>query len=157
MQDVFVVVHRRLPDFEGRRALRTWLVRILLNVVREHRRRFRRKEHHGSLPGEVVDANGPSPHEECLRSEAAALLGAILDAMQEDQREVFVLAEMEQIPVPEIAETLSLPLNTVYSRLRLARRDYQRHLVRLRARETWNFMRARKRSSTMPCRRSSSV
>ncbi|AKF05679.1 RNA polymerase sigma factor [Sandaracinus amylolyticus] len=137
LQDVFVVVHRRLPEFEGRAAIRTWLARILVRVIQEHRRRFRRKHDHAALPDDVVDVTSAGPHEEVARAEAVRLLGEILAAMGEDQRTVFVLAEIEQMPVPEIASALEVNVNTVYSRLRLARREYDRHLARLRAKDEW--------------------
>ncbi|MFK7987399.1 MAG: RNA polymerase sigma factor [Sandaracinaceae bacterium] len=139
LQDVFVVVHRRLPEFRGERGLRSWLTRILINIVREHQRRFRRKEDHAALPEELSDGGAASPHDAVLKTQAAAMLASILDAMPEDQREVFVLAEIEQVPVPEIADALELGRNTVYSRLRLARAEYQRHLARLRARDVWRL------------------
>jgi RNA polymerase sigma-70 factor (ECF subfamily) len=137
LQDVFLVVYRRLPEFEGRASLRTWLVRILVRVVSEHRRRFRRKEDHAELPEEVGDLQSPSPLEEVARAQAVRLLSAILETMDEDQRTVFVLAEIEQMPVPEIAAALDANVNTIYSRLRLARQHYQRQLARLRAKDTW--------------------
>lgn len=137
LQDVFVVVHRRLPEFEGRAALRTWLARILVRVIAQHRRRFRRKEDHAALPDDVADVRERGPHEEVARAEAVKMLSKILDAMDEDQRTVFVLAEIEQMPVPEIAQAIEVNVNTVYSRLRLARRAYERELARVRARDGW--------------------
>ena len=137
LQDVFVVVHRRLPEFEGRAAIRTWLARILVRVIQEHRRRFRRKQDHAALPDDVVDATSAGPHEEVARAQAVRLLGEILSALSDEQRTVFVLAEIEQMPVPEIATALEINVNTVYSRLRLARREYERHLARLRAKDEW--------------------
>lgn len=137
LQEVFIVVHRRLAEFEGRAALRTWLVRILVHVVSEQRRRFRRKEDHAELPEEVRDSRAPGPLEELARAEAVKVLATILDALDDDQRTVFVLAELEQLPIPEIAAALGLSPNTVYSRLRLARREYERQVARVRARDAW--------------------
>jgi RNA polymerase sigma-70 factor (ECF subfamily) len=138
LQDVFLVVHRRLPEFEGRSSVRTWLTRILVRVVSEHRRRFRRKERgHDELVEDALDTHQPTPHDELARRQAVRLLGEILEAMDDDQRVVFVLAEIEQVPVPEIAASLEVNVNTVYSRLRLARKDYQKHLARLRAKDAW--------------------
>jgi RNA polymerase sigma-70 factor (ECF subfamily) len=137
LQDTFVVVHRRLGEFEGRASIRTWLARILFRVISEHRRRFRRKEDHAPLADEVVDASSGGPHENAARAQAVRLLSGILDAMDDDQRAVFVLAEIEQMSVPEIASALETNVNTVYSRLRLARREYQRGLTRLRAKDDW--------------------
>ncbi len=138
LQDLFLVVHRRLPEFEGRSSVRTWLTRILVRVISEHRRRFRRKEGgHDELVEESLDSKQPTPHDEAARNEAVKILSEILAGMDEDQRVVFVLAEVEQIPVPEIAASLDVNVNTVYSRLRLARRDYEKHLARLRAKDDW--------------------
>lgn len=138
LQDLFLVVHRRLPEFEGRASVRTWLTRILLRVVSEHRRRYRRKESgHDELQEEALDTQQPTPDEEAARNQAVALLSQILGTMDEDQRVVFVLAEIEQLPVPEIAASLEVNVNTVYSRLRLARKDYEKHLARLRAKDEW--------------------
>jgi len=138
LQDLFLVVHRRLPEFEGRASVRTWLTRILVRVVSEHRRRFRRKESgHDELVEDVLDTHQPTPADEAARNQAVALLSEILGTMDEDQRVVFVLAEVEQLPVPEIAASLELNVNTVYSRLRLARKDYEKQLARLRAKDDW--------------------
>lgn len=137
LQDVFIVVHRRLPSFEGRAQVRTWLAKILVRVVATHRRRHRRKGGLGELPEDLRDEREAGPHEHVARREAARLLMEILDAMDQDQRTVFVLAEIEQLPVPEIATAIGENLSTTYSRLRLARRDYERHLARVRARDDW--------------------
>lgn len=138
LQDVFVVVHRRLSEFEGRATIRTWLMRILVHVVSEHRRRYRRKQRaHDPLDEETLEVRQSTPESETARSEAVLLLESILASMQEDQRIVFVLAEIEEIPVPEIAAALEVNVNTVYSRLRLARREYQRQIARIRARDEW--------------------
>jgi RNA polymerase sigma-70 factor (ECF subfamily) len=59
----------------------------------------------------------------------------LLDSLDDDRRAVFVLVHFEQMPAPEIAQTLGIPINTVYSRLRLARRDFDAALRRHEARE----------------------
>lgn len=137
LQDVFVVVHRRLPELREARAARTWLARILVRVVAEHRRRFRRKEDHVELSEEPPDDDGLDPHETLARRQAARILAAILDRLPDDQRVVFVLAEIEQMPVPEIATAVDANTSTVHSRLRLARREYERQVARERAKDTW--------------------
>lgn len=137
LQDVFIVVHRRLPAFDGRGQLRTWLTKILVRVVATHRRRYRRKGGHDELPEDVRDERELGPHDQTARREAARMLLRILDAMDEDQRAVFVLAEIEHMAVPEIAVAIGEKVNTTYSRLRLARREYERQLARLRARDEW--------------------
>lgn len=135
LQDVFVVVHRRLPEHDQRGSLRTWLLRILFNVVREHRRRFRRQP---MAVAEVdVPASDASPEQRAELAQAGRLLLEILQTMDDDQRQVFVLAEIEQVPVTEIADAMGTNLNTVHSRLRLARRDYAAAVARLSARDGW--------------------
>ena len=77
----------------------------------------------------------PTPHEQLQRAEATRLVHSLLDTLSEEQREAFVLAQLEKLSAPEIAEVLGLPVNTVYSRIRLARRAFNEAGRRLRARE----------------------
>jgi RNA polymerase sigma-70 factor (ECF subfamily) len=139
LQEVFLVVHRRLGEFEGRASVRTWLFRVLANVVREHRRRFRRKEGHEVALGSLPDGATVSPLDARLRGEAIDLLCSILDRLDDDKRTVFVLAELEEMPVPEIAVAIDENENTVYSRLRLARAEFERHARRLRSKDEWRL------------------
>jgi RNA polymerase sigma-70 factor (ECF subfamily) len=123
LQDVFVVVHRRLGEFGGRSSLKTWLFGIALRVTSDHRRRVRRKGGHEPLDEAVADP-APGPQEKMANAERLSMLDRALDALDDDRRAVFVLAELEQMSAPEIAEALGVKLNTVYSRLRLARQDF---------------------------------
>jgi RNA polymerase sigma-70 factor (ECF subfamily) len=142
-QDVFVVAHRRLAAFEGRSSVKTWLFGIALRVARDYRRGIRRKRNHGLVPegeadvGAVADADAPSPLESATRVEAVERLRAILAELDEDHRAVFVLAELEQMSAPEIAEAVGANLNTVYTRLRAARRTFNESVARHAARDRW--------------------
>lgn len=129
-QDVFVVVHRRLCDFEGRAAITTWLFAIARRVAGAHRRKAgdRRTE---SLEEDPV--GGSDTFAALSRAQAAATVLAILDTIDEDKRIVFALVELEQLSVPEIARMLDINLNTAYSRLRLARVAFE---IAVRARVT---------------------
>lgn len=129
VQDVFVVVHRRLGDFEARSSIKTWLYGITRRVAKDHRRRVERKEQ-SLVPLDGLMESGEDPREQAARAEAARALQAILDTLDESKREVFVLAEMEQMTAPEISEVLSVNLNTVYSRLRTARAEFERAVER---------------------------
>jgi len=122
VQDVFLVVHRRMGSFEARSSFRTWLYGIVLHVARNHRRREQRKGGCASLEAgpEIADM-APGPHEEATAAEAMRRLATLLDGLDEAKREAFVLAELEQMSAPEIAEALGINVNTVYSRLRAAR------------------------------------
>ena len=118
-QDVFVVVHRRLPEFEGRAQITTWLFAIARRVAGGYRRKRTTEE----LADEPA---GPSDtFADFSRAEATATVLAILDTIDEDKRIVFALVELEQLSVPEVAKLLDLNLNTAYSRLRLARHAFE--------------------------------
>jgi RNA polymerase sigma-70 factor (ECF subfamily) len=142
VQEVFVVVHGRLSGFESRSSLRTWLFAIVANVVRAHRRTLLAKQPHalkGDLRAdpELIADGHDQPDERAAKTEAARLVNAALESLDDDKRAVFVLAELEQMSAPEIAAALAVPLNTVYSRLRLARQAFGEAAARLRARDEW--------------------
>jgi RNA polymerase sigma-70 factor (ECF subfamily) len=118
-QDVFVVVHRRLPEFEGRSTVTTWLFAIARRVAGGYRRK-RTTEVLADEPAGTADTFAA-----LSRAEATATVLGILDHMDEDKRIVFALVELEQLSVPEVARILELNLNTAYSRLRLARQAFE--------------------------------
>jgi RNA polymerase sigma-70 factor (ECF subfamily) len=129
VQDVFLVVHRRRDTFAARSTLKTWIYGIALRVARDYRRRQRRKGGLTSLATEPEATSG-DPYLSAEQRQAAALLREALSTLDDDQREVFVLAELEQLTVPEIAQAVGIKLNTAYSRLRLARAAVERRLRR---------------------------
>lgn len=130
VQDVFVVVHRRLGDFEGRSTIKTWLFGIAMRVAKDHRRSASRRRPTEPLRESLVDAPCGCPMERAAQNEAVRLLHALLEQLDDEKRAVFVMAELEQMSVPEIAETLDVNLNTVYSRLRAARAAFEKAVAR---------------------------
>lgn len=124
VQDVFLVVHRRLDTFEGHASIATWLYAIARRVASDYRRRGRRApvDHVRGAPESQVDV--------VARREAARMVLEILEELDEEKREVFALIELEQLTGPVVAELLGIPLNTVYSRLRLARQRFDAALAR---------------------------
>ncbi len=133
VQDVFLVVYRKLPEFEGRSSVKTWLYAIARRVVSDHRRKACQRKPHTPIPDAMV-ATGASPDERAARQQAAVLLHGFLDSLPDEQREVFVLSELEQMTAPEIEEATGANVNTVYSRLRLARKAFERVVAREEAR-----------------------
>lgn len=120
-QEVFVVVHRKLPEFEGRSSMKTWLYGICARTASDYRRsgRVRREIVTDSPP----DASHEAPqHEVVALRQARAALDRILDQLDDDKRAVFVLYEIEELAMAEVAEALSCPLQTAYSRLHAARK-----------------------------------
>jgi RNA polymerase sigma-70 factor (ECF subfamily) len=140
VQEVFVVAHRRLAEFEGRAQVRTWLYKILVGAVRHHFRSRRRKPGHrpAESPDDLEslrDHRHGGPAEAVERADAVRILDGILARLDADRREVFVLAEIEQLSSVEIAEVLGVNVNTIYSRLRTARQEFGRALARFQTRE----------------------
>lgn len=134
VQEVFLVVHRQLAKFEGRSSLRTWLFGIAVHVARKACRDPIRR-HAEEFSEQVTDPR--TPQDEAARREKIRLLYAILNELDADKREVFVLCELEQMSAPEVTEVLGIPLNTVYSRLRTARFDFDAALKRIQAKRAW--------------------
>jgi RNA polymerase sigma-70 factor, ECF subfamily len=138
VQDVFIVAHRKLGSFEARSQLRTWLYGIALRVARAYRGRAAREGPVLDTTNEVLPApSGTRPDARAEQAEAARVVNLLLDTLDDDQREVFVLAELEQLSAPEIAEALEVKLNTVYSRLRLGRQAFAAAAARHRAKDGW--------------------
>jgi RNA polymerase sigma-70 factor (ECF subfamily) len=141
LQDVFLIVHRKLGEFRPEAPIQHWLFRLAAGIARDHRRARRRKDprQHGLTPvsgdEEVADARERGPLEAAERTAAARLIRDLLQQLDEAKREVFILADLEQMTAPEISEVLELPQNTVYSRLRRARIEFEEALMRYRARQ----------------------
>jgi RNA polymerase sigma-70 factor (ECF subfamily) len=135
LQDVFVVAARKLEDFDGGAQLRTWLYAIALHIARKYRERARREP--APLDAERESQPELRVHESgeraALSNERLALARAVLETLSDEQREVFVLARVEQMSAPEIAEVVGIPLNTVYSRLRAARLAFEAEVARRKA------------------------
>jgi RNA polymerase sigma-70 factor (ECF subfamily) len=132
-QDVFLVLHRRRPELESDSALRSWLYSVVVRVARGHRRRARRKPLHPLGEDEqLVDAQGIGPERSAAHSEELRLLIRLLEALDDAKREAFVLAELEGLSAVEISSILSVNVNTIYARIRAARRELEAKLARLR-------------------------
>jgi len=131
--EVFVAVHRQLPHYDSSRPLRPWLFAFGFRIASDYRRRA-----HNRLEileeNDVADA-APAADAQLAAREDRALVAAALDTLDLDRRAVFVLHQLDECPVPEIAASLGIPLNTAYSRLRLAREQFAKAWKRLRAQQ----------------------
>jgi RNA polymerase sigma-70 factor, ECF subfamily len=145
VQDVFIVVQQKLEAFDHQAQVRTWLYAIALRVARRYRAQAAKaaqklvtpeapvNQDSDACAGEDVSSGSPAPSEVLERGEALALAHRALQALDDDKREVFVLACIEQMSAPEIARITGLPLNTVYSRIRAARLAFNAQVSRLTA------------------------
>jgi RNA polymerase sigma-70 factor (ECF subfamily) len=143
LQDVFLIVHAKLAQFEARSSLSTWLFTICRSVARDRRRRAQRERavvDDANVEDELdlrVDVARAAEHNQRL-----AQLEVILGGLEVGQRNVFVLFEIEKLTGEEISEALSIPLGTVYSRLALAKKAFRQALQRDEARERFIERRA---------------
>jgi RNA polymerase sigma-70 factor, ECF subfamily len=131
-QEVFVIAHRRFGEYVDRgHGPRAWLFQIALRVAsdaRRHRRRHPEDPDGGNaLSFESVP---PEQAEAVARREALARLDRALATIEVGRRAVLVLHEIEEMTAPEVAQVLSIPLNTVYSRLRVARGELEAALAK---------------------------
>ncbi|MBL8679874.1 MAG: sigma-70 family RNA polymerase sigma factor [Myxococcales bacterium] len=120
-QEVFVVVLRRLPEFDGRAKVTTWLYAIALRVASSFRRRAHNRRE------ELVSEHSDQPSDDLVESavDDRRALARVRDAiaqLDDDRRAAFVLFELHEMTLKEVSETLGCPLQTAYSRLVSARK-----------------------------------
>ena len=118
-QEVFVAVFQGLSGFEGRSSTRTWVYGICRRVASNHRRRaYIRRE---TAVAEPPDR--PNPIDVVEERQGWSALSRLLDSLDESKREVFVLYELEELSMKEVADACDCPLQTAYSRLHAARKQ----------------------------------
>ena len=132
VQEVFLVIHARLHTVYHPKALRSWIYGIARRTVSNYHRVRRVKEASGALLAVEPSAQplARTPLDLVEQNDQVRLLFRLLEELDEPKREVFMMAELDELTVPEIAEALELPLNTAYSRLRAARQAFEEALAR---------------------------
>jgi RNA polymerase sigma-70 factor (ECF subfamily) len=133
VQEIFIVVHSRLKTLERPASLRSWLYSVVRRTVStyhraQHTRTARESSDHPF--DESADALQPSPLDLAVLKDKMELLWRVLGRLDPAKREVLILAELEEMSAPEIAEAVGIPLNTAYSRLRLARAEFNEAFLR---------------------------
>jgi RNA polymerase sigma-70 factor, ECF subfamily len=144
VQEIFIVVHARLETLERPESLQSWLYGVVRRTVSTYHR-ARRARATREAPEAVVDdcvsPCQPSPLDLAVMSDEVKRLRRLLGQLDAAKREVFILAELEEMTMPEIAQAIGIPLNTAYSRLRAARHELSeavsRHTAQQRQRGSY--------------------
>lgn len=130
-QEVFVTAWKKLDTYDASRPIRPWLFGIAFRLASDFRARsWTQREVFDDAPH--AEDGGDAPDDAVAKRQAQALVFKALEAIPIDRRGVFVMHELDGTPVPEIAQALDVPLNTAYSRLRLARKDFAEAVEQLK-------------------------
>lgn len=124
VQEVWMVVHRRLAEFEGRSALKTWLFGIALNVARNQRRADHRRAHGVPTIG-LEDSPDSDPELVRAGNEAWQQVQCFLGTLDEQRRGIFVCHLLEHLSARETAEATGVDVTTVYQRVRSLRQAFK--------------------------------
>ncbi len=130
LHEVFIAFYRGLATYDPRRPLKPWLFGIAFRVASDWRRRAQNRY---EVPGdkqELVADTAPAADEQVAARQRRELVMAALETLDLDRRAVFVMHDIDGHSMPEIAQVLSVPLNTLYSRLRLARTEFAQAVKR---------------------------
>ena len=119
--ELFLVVHRRLADYDRARPIKPWLFGIAYRIASEHRRKLARRSEQAGDDTDLPAPRDASPEMHTLRREAVELARRALAAIDDEARAVFILAELDGVAVTDVATSLEIPVNTAYTRLRRAR------------------------------------
>jgi len=139
VQETFVKAYENLDGFRSSSSLYTWLFRIAVNTSLSHRRK-RKWLHVGGTTGadgdsltaaEIPDAAAADPADPLMAAETDEIVQQALDGLDEEQRTVVVLRDIQQCDYHEIAQILGVPPGTVKSRLHRARLALREKLTRL--------------------------
>lgn len=126
-QEIWIVVYRRLHTLDPEASERAWLCAVARKVVWRLRRNTQRFD---ARVAAFADAPRCAPADASTRYEAATTAAEALRCLSDAQRSVLVLTLVHGFTAPEVSAALELPLNTVYSRLRLARQRLSAFEVR---------------------------
>ena len=128
--ETFTRVHERLADYDSTRPARAWLFGFAYRVAVGHRRLARHRTEVLGHADEAIE-EGPAADDRIVLAQRRALLHEALESVPLDQRVVLLMHDLEELPIPAVAEALEIPVNTAYSRLRLARAELAEAVRRL--------------------------
>ncbi len=123
--DVFLVVHKLLPTYDATRPLKPWLYGIAWRVAMRHRSRAVHRREVSGDGWEEAATSDSNPEAAAQANTRRDWVQLALAAVHESRRDVLVLHDLDGVSMPDIVAVLGIPLNTGYSRLRLARQELQ--------------------------------
>lgn len=129
VQEVFLTVYQLFDDYDRARPLRPWLFAIVYRIAARYRVRLRKEPE--SIESLEEPASEGHPEEEVAQRQKQALALSAIQHIELGRRAVFIMHDVEGYAMPEVADSLGLPLNTAYSRLRLARGEFRSAVLRL--------------------------
>ncbi len=136
VHEVFLKIHLRRDDYDESRPVRSWLFGFAYRVAADYRRLARHRVEVFGVPTDMADPQTRAD-DRFAANEERALVRAALESVEFDRRAVLVLHDLDEVSIPEVAVALAIPLNTAYSRLRIARNEFATAARRLRmARQT---------------------
>lgn len=119
VQEVFIIVFRRLATYREEASFSAWLFGIIRRVASDHRRSLKRKGHHVPIEEETIASRKKDVQTEISNKEALAIVEEFTQTLDEERRAIFVLAVLEEMSVVDVSKAIGLNANTVYSRLRV--------------------------------------
>jgi RNA polymerase sigma-70 factor (ECF subfamily) len=135
VHDVFVEVYKGFSRYDPARPIRPWLFAFAFRFASTYRRLARHRVNLGAEDDDELTGHDPPADETMEKHYASRILGEALATMSVELRAVFVLYEVDETPMKDISESLGIPVNTAYSRLRLARAAFEAFVTEARARE----------------------
>lgn len=132
VQEVFLVVHRRLHEFRGEACVKTWLYAIIRNVASNHRRGQERRRLFELALARAPGRSSRDPLESLEDRETIEFVRRFMAKLSPEKRDIFILVMLEEMSVPDVAAALGILPNTAYTRLRTVRQDFARALARKR-------------------------
>jgi RNA polymerase sigma-70 factor (ECF subfamily) len=133
VQEIFMVIYSKIDTLRQPESLRSWIYGVVRRTVSDHHRARKTRAASGAahaLESSLHPTSPPTPLDLSEQSDQAKLLFTLLEGLDAPKREVFILVELEEMTVPEVAEALEIPLNTAYSRLRAGRLALEAALAR---------------------------
>lgn len=128
VQQVFLVAHQKGPELQDPDDARGWLYRVAINVLRHHRRSYARRRALTDALAQQPRVEAPTPDDEARRRQRAAIVRACVATLRLEEREVFVLYELEELSGRAVASMIGVSQGTVWNRLAKAREHFERAL-----------------------------